>query len=313
MTHPRLAGLSAAALIGSTVPVSGLLVDYPLLTGQSARFLLGAAVLAVFMRIKGIPLGRPRAVDLPALVAVVAVGMLGFNATLIGAQEHADPGLVAAVLGGSPLMLALLGPLMAGRRPAVAAVIGAVVVVAGVAVLSGGGTWSGPGLLLAVLTLLGEVGFTLFAVGLIQRHGGFATSLWTHLVAGVGGAVLASLVDTPRLPTATEAAALASVAVLAVFAACLWFGSVRALGAGRAGVLAGTMPVAGLAASVLIGAEDLRLAAVIGVALVGLGCVIGLRRVTPSTSRSSAPAGTAPEPLTRRTASGTPLPDCPAP
>ncbi|GAA4442724.1 DMT family transporter [Actinokineospora soli] len=295
------------------MPVSGLLVDYPLLTGQSARFLFGAGVLAVFMRVRGIPLGRPRSGDWPALVAVVAVGMLGFNATLIGAQEFADPGLVAAVLGGSPLMLAILGPLLVGKRPAVAAVAGAGVVVAGVAVLSGGGAWSGPGLVLAILTLLGEVGFTLFAVGLIQRHGGFATSFWTHLVAGAGGAVLASIVDTPRMPTATEAAALAGVAVLAVFAACLWFSSVRALGAGRAGVLAGAMPVAGLSASVLIGAEDLRVAAVVGVVLVAVGCVIGLRQVTPSTYRSSAPAGTAPAPLSRRTASGTPLPDCPAP
>lgn len=277
MTHPRLAGVTAAALIGASVPVSGLLVDYPLLTGQAARYLLGAAVLAAYMWARGVPFGRPRLADLPTLAAVVLVGMLGFNATLIGAQGHADPGLVAAVLGGSPLLLALAGPLLAGRRPAVWTVGGAVVVVLGVVALSGGGSSSGPGLLLAVLTLLAEVGFTLFAVGLIQRHGGLATSLWAHVAAGALGVTLASIVDTPRLPTAVEAMALATVAVLAVVAACLWFGAVDALGAGRAGVLAGAMPVAGLAASVALGAEDLRLAAVVGVALVCVGCVIGLR------------------------------------
>lgn len=313
MNHPRLAGLSAAAMIGSSVPVSGLLVHYPLLTGQAARYLLGAAVLAAYLRLRRVPMGRLRAADLPALAAVVAVGMLGFNAALISAQAHADPGLVAAVLGGSPLLLAVIGPLLARRRPAAAAVAGAGVVVVGVVVLSGGGSWSGPGLLLAVLTLLAEVGFTLFAVGLIQRHGGLVTSLWAHLAAGVAGVVLASFVDTPRLPTAREAVALAAVAVLAVVAACLWFGCVHTLGAGRAGVLAGTMPVAGLAASVLMGAEDLRAAAVVGVALVGLGCVVGLRGITPSTDRPAAPAGTAPAPPSRRTASGTPRPGCPAP
>ncbi|WP_229786428.1 MULTISPECIES: DMT family transporter [Actinokineospora] len=277
MKYPQLAGLTAAALVGGTVPVSGLLVDYPLLTGQAGRFLLGAGVLAAYMRVRRIPLGRLRLTDLPALAAVVGIGMLGFNATLIAAQEHADPGLVAAVLGGSPLLLALAGPLLARQRPAVAAVAGAAVVVAGVAVLSGGGSWSGPGLLLAVLTMLGEVGFTLFAVGLIRRHGGYAASFWTHLGAGVGGAAIAAVVDTPRLPTATEAAALATVAVLAVFAACLWFSCVSTLGAGRAGVLIGAMPVAGLLVSVLIGAEPLRPAGVVGTLLVATGCVIGLR------------------------------------
>ncbi|MGW5055114.1 DMT family transporter [Actinokineospora sp. NPDC004072] len=278
MKYPQLAGLAAAALVGGTVPVSGLLVDYPLLTGQAGRFLLGAAVLAAFMRVRGIPLGRPRLADLPALGAVVGVGMLGFNATLIAAQDHADAGLVAAVLGGSPLVLALLGPLLARQRPAVAAIAGAAVVVSGVAVLSGGGSWSGPGLLLAVLTMLGEVGFTLFAVGLIRRHGGYATSFWTHFAAGVAGAVLAAALETPRLPTATEATALATVAVLAVFAACLWFGAVRTLGAGRAGVLIGAMPVAGFVVSVLLGAEPLRPAGVAGALLVAAGCVIGLRQ-----------------------------------
>lgn len=310
VTYPRLAGLTAAAMIGGSIPVSGLLVDYPLLTGQAARFLLGAAVLYAFLRLRRIPISKPTLAELPALAAVVAVGMLGFNATLIGAQQHADPGLVAAVLGGSPLLLALLGPLFVGRRPAAAAVAGAAVVVVGVVVLSGGGEWTGLGMALAVATLLGEVGFTLFAVGLIQRHGGLATSFWSHLLAGVGGAALACVVDEPRMPTLVEAGALAGVAVLAVVAACLWFGCVRVLGAGRAGVLAGTMPVAGLVASVLMGAEDFRWAAVAGVVLVGAGCVIGLRRVTSRTAPSPAPAGTAPEPPTR-TASGTPRPGSP--
>ncbi|GLZ43404.1 hypothetical protein Acsp05_70280 [Actinokineospora sp. NBRC 105648] len=162
-------GLLTSAMIGGSVPVSGLLVDYPLLTGQSARYGLGAVLLALWALTTKAKIVRPKAQDLPALVAIVAVGMLGFNAFMIAAQRFAEPGLVAAVLGGSPLVLAAAAPLMAGRRPSARTLLGAAIVVAGVVILSGGGTWVGPGLLLAVLTMLCEAGFTLFAVRVVGR------------------------------------------------------------------------------------------------------------------------------------------------
>lgn len=290
-TTPRAAavGLLATAMVGGSVPVSGLLVDYPLLGGQAVRYAVGAALLALWMLARGAPIGLPRPGDLPALLGVAVVGMLGFNACMITAQRHADPGLVAAVLGGSPLVLALVGPVLARERPAARAVVGAAVVVAGVVVLSGGGSWTGPGLLLAVLTMLCEAGFTLLAVGLVRRRGGLAASLWTHAAAAVLCAAAASAVDDRwRAPTAGEAAAIVVVAALTVAAACGWFAAVDALGADRAGVLIGAMPVAGLAVSVALGAEPLRAGAAAGVLLVAAGCVVGLRvtaRRGPSAAR----------------------------
>ncbi|MGQ0840847.1 DMT family transporter [Actinokineospora sp.] len=275
------AGLLTSAMIGGSVPVSGMLVDYPLLTGQSMRYGLGAVLLLGWALARGSRLTRPRLADVPALLAIVAVGMLGFNACMIAAQRHADPGLVAAVLGGSPLVLAVAVPLLARTRPAVRTLFGAGVVVAGVVILSGGGTWSGPGLLLAVLTMLCEAGFTLFAVAVVRRRGGLSVSLWCHVIAAVSGAALASFVDDSaawRAPSGREATALLVVAVLTVVAFCIWYHAVGVLGADRAGVLIGVMPVAGLVVSVALGAEPLTAAAVAGVCVVGLGCVVGLRR-----------------------------------
>jgi drug/metabolite transporter (DMT)-like permease len=82
--------------------------------------------------------------------------MLGFNAAILAAQRYAEPGFVAAMIGGSPVFLALLVPAVRGRRPALFALVGACVVVAGVVVLSGGGSWHGPGLVLAALALAGR-------------------------------------------------------------------------------------------------------------------------------------------------------------
>ncbi|GAA3060524.1 DMT family transporter [Actinokineospora globicatena] len=296
------AGLLTSAMIGGSVPLSGMLVDYPLLTGQSMRYGVGAVLLVAWATARRIPITAPKLRDAPALLAIVAVGMLGFNAFMITAQRHADPGLVAAVLGGSPLVLAAIAPLMAKRRPAVRTLLGASVVVAGVVVLSGGGSWEGPGLLLAVLTMLCEAGFTLFAVGVVRRIGGLSVALWCHVIATVAGACLAVVLEPWRAPTAREWTALSVVAVLTVVAFVIWYQAVGVLGADRAGVLIGVMPAAGLVVSVAVGSQGLTLTGVAGVAVVGAGCVIGLlsRSPWPSAARRG------PRPAAAPSASPTP-------
>ncbi|WP_109507275.1 DMT family transporter [Nocardioides speluncae] len=278
------AGAVACALVGASVPVTGMLDDYPLMGGQALRYGLGALLLLTVVRIRrqSLPVPTPR--DLRALVAVVLVGQLGFNAFLLISQRYAEPGLVAAVLGGTPLVLVVLAPLLARRRPGTVALLGATIVVAGIVTLSGGGSWHGPGLALAVLTMLCEVGFTLLAIGVIERMGGLAVSTWSCLIAAGMAAVLAALGDGWRVPTAREAVALLVLGWCLSGAFLLWFFAVGVLQADRAGTLVGLMPVAGLAGSVLLGAQALTVVAVAGAALVALGCMVGL---WPSPSRDS--------------------------
>ncbi|RZQ63562.1 DMT family transporter [Amycolatopsis suaedae] len=285
--HGVLAGITTSVIVGGSVPVTALLDAYPLLTGQALRYGLGGLLLLAFARLTGRRLPRPRLSDVPALVALAATGMIGFQAFLLLAQRHAEPGLVAALLGGSPLVLAIAGPLLARKRPSATPLVGAVLAVAGVAVLSGGGSGSAAGLLLAVLAMLAEAAFTLLAVGLIERLGPLATATWSCFTAAIGGAAVGSFAGGWRVPDATELTALLVLAVLVTAVAfVVWYFAVGTLGADRAGVLIGIMPVSGLVVALLLGRQSLELTDLAGVALVSLGVVVGLtsRRV-PSAAR----------------------------
>ena len=264
------AGATAATIVGASVPVTGMLEGYPVLTGQAMRYLLGAAVLLLVAR----RLPRPSWRDIPPLLGIVATGMLGFNAVLIAAQQYAEPGFVAAVMGGAPIALALLS-----RQRTTSAIVGAVVVAAGIVLLSGGGSWHGPGLALALLTMAGEVCFTLFAVGVVRRLGVLGVAIWTCLLASAIGAVLGTFFGGWQVPDTRQTFALGLLAVVVTALAFgLWYFAVNRLGSDRAGVLIGLMPVSGLATSVLLGLQELTLVSVVGVTTVALGCVIGLRR-----------------------------------
>ncbi|AHH94260.1 DMT family transporter [Kutzneria viridogrisea] len=275
-------GATGILIVGASFPVTALLGGYPVLAGQAIRYAVGGLVLLGVLLARGRRLPKPGLRDLAGMAGMVIAGMLGFNAAILAAEQYATPGFVSAVVGVSPLVLAVAVPLLGGRRPAVAALLGAALVVLGVAVLTGGGSWHGPGLVLALLCMVGEVLFTLCAVGTVNRLGALEVSTWACLIAAVGGAVVATAVDGAaawRLPTQGEAVALGvlSVLVTAVAFTC-WYTCVAAIGADRAGVLIGLMPVSGLVVSVLLGLQPMSLAGVVGALAVAGGCVLGLRR-----------------------------------
>ncbi|HEX4704087.1 MAG TPA: EamA family transporter [Pseudonocardiaceae bacterium] len=277
-------GALATVLVGVSVPVTGLLAQYPLLSGQAIRYAIGALALYVWLRGSGRRLRRPSRRDLLGLAGMIGAGMLGFNAAQLTAQRYAEPGFVAAVLGGGPLILALLAPALRGRRPALGVVLGALVVVFGVVVLSGGGSWHGPGLLLSILTLLGEVTFTLSGAGVTERLGIVETCVLACGAAAVIGAVLSTVSAGPAawpIPTVTQIVALLVLGVLVTAVAfCCWYVCVSAVGADRAGILSGLMPLSGLVTSVLLNAQTLTVLSIVGALLVGAGCAIGLRGKT---------------------------------
>ncbi len=275
-------GVLGVLIVGASVPVTGMLDGYPVITGQALRYALAGLLLLAWARLSGRPLPLPGPRDVPSLIALAATGMIGFQACLLFAQRYAEPGLVAAFLGGTPLVLALAGPLTKGKRPSWAPVTGAVLAGLGIAVLSGGGAARWQGLVLAALAMVCEALFTLLAVGVLERLGPLATATWSCCAAGVGGAVVGTIADPSGAwawPDERELIALGYLTVVVTaIAFLLWYSAVSALGADRAGVLVGLMPVSGLAVSLLLGMQDFRLSQVIGVALVSSGVVVGLRR-----------------------------------
>jgi drug/metabolite transporter (DMT)-like permease len=278
--HAVAMGATATSLVGLAVPVTGLLDGYPLLAGQAIRYAIGAACLLLWLLAAKKPVPVPSAKDLVGLGFMVGFGMLGFNAAILVGQRYATPGFIAAMLGASPLVLAIVAPALAGKRPAAYALVGAVVVGLGVVVLSGGGSGRGPGLAIALLVVVCESAFTLGGVGPVQRLGAVAASMWSCVFAAVGGAVLAALSgDGLPAPTTSELAAILVLGVLVTTVGfAFWYTGVSILGADRAGVLTGLMPVAGLVAAVLLGRQELTLVAAGGTLIVAAGCAVGLRR-----------------------------------
>lgn len=278
-THAVVMAATATSLVGLSVPVTGLLDGYPLLAGQALRYGIGALCLLGWLLATGRPVPAPTAKDVVGLSLMVGLGMLGFNAAVLVGQRYATPGFVAAMLGVSPLVLAIVAPVLAGRRPSPFAVVGAGAVGLGVVVLSGGGSWHGPGLLLALVVVACETAFTLGGVGVVRRLGAVAASMWCCVFAAVGGAVLATLWgDGWPAPTAGELTAIAVLGVLVTSVGfAFWYTGVSVLGADRAGVLIGLMPVAGLITAVLLGRQSLTLVAGAGTLLVAAGCGLGLR------------------------------------
>ena len=291
-THAVAMAATATSLVGLSVPVTGMLDGYPLFAGQALRYALGALCLLGWLLAAGRHVPVPTAKDLVGLGFMVGFGMLGFNAVILVGQRYATPGFMAAMLGASPLVLAIIAPLVRGRRPSPYAVAGAVLVGLGVVVLSGGGSWHGPGLLLGVLVVVCEAAFTLGGVGVVARLGAVAASMWSCVFAAVGGGVLATF-QSWQLPTATELTAIAVLGVLVTTVGfAFWYTGVSVLGADRAGVLMGLMPVAGLVTAVLLGRQPLTLVAAGGTLIVAAGCALGLfsRRAPSAVRREPRPA-----------------------
>ncbi|WP_223163758.1 DMT family transporter [Nocardioides humilatus] len=280
---PIAAGAFATSMMGSSIPVVGTLQDFPPLTAQSVRYAIAGLALLVWLvvsaRRAGSPLVIPGLRDLVALVGLAATGLLGFNLAILLAQRDAEPGLVGAVVGAAPLVLAVLTPALARERPARAVLVGAALVVIGVGVMAGGGSWEPIGLFFAGLALLGEVCFTVLAVGVLKRLGALAVSTWCCLLAAAGGAVIAVVgeQDQWRDPTAGEVVAILYIALpVTVLGFACWYTAVGALGGDRAGVLLGLAPAVALVLGVVLGAQSVTAAGVGGVLLVGVGCAIGL-------------------------------------
>ncbi len=278
----------AMTILGTSFPVSRVLTGYPTLTGQAGRYLVAAALLGALVRRSG---GRPPdRRDLLRLAGLAATGLAAFNVCVLAALRHADPAVLGTVVGGTPLLLAILGPLLAasrrdlsGRRrprPSPRVVGCGAVVVAGVALVQGGGHANGAGLCWALGALAGEVLFSLLAAPLLGHLGPVRVSAWACALA-VPQLAVAALVTGEwhrlRAPTAAEGAALLYLAVvLTVVAFLCWYGGLRRLGVERAGMFAGLLPVATLAGSALIDHTAPARGALLGTLVVAAGLGAGL-------------------------------------
>lgn len=278
--------VTGMVLVGSSVAVSQLLLDYPILTGQAARYTAAALALyafaALFPRFGAGTAHRPRLTgrEIGILSTLAATGMAGFNACILIALRHADAAVVGTVIGAAPLGLAMLGPLLRGERPGVRIVAAAGVVVGGTALVQGTGRADAIGLAAAAGALAGEVAFSLLAAAVLARLGPVRVAAHSCAFAVpllLVGAVASGEVARWRPPTAAEVGALAYLAALMTVAAfVVWFVGLQRLGVERAGMIVGVMPVATLATAAVMASALPAAGQAAGVLTVAAGLALGL-------------------------------------
>jgi drug/metabolite transporter (DMT)-like permease len=259
-------------VLGGSVAISRSIVAYPTLTGQALRYAVASTILALLVRRRVAPSRR----EWLRLAALAATGLVGFNVCLLAALRHAEAAVVGTVVGCSPLVLAIVGPLSHGIRPATRLVLASAVVVLGAALVEGTGRADATGLAAAIGTLAGEVLFSLLAAPLLPRLGPVGVSAWTcALAVPMLGVCALAVGERPRVPTVAEAGALAYLAVvLTVGAFLLWYAGLHRLGVARAGVFVGVLPVATLVAVAALDGRLPRLAQVAGVLVVAAGLTL---------------------------------------
>jgi drug/metabolite transporter (DMT)-like permease len=300
MTSLLRGSVGAAAamfLVGTLAAGSSVINHYPLYGGQVLRYTLSAAILFAVLRARGLRPVRLTPRQALLLLSLAATGLVLFNVCVINATRNASPTLVGTIVGTVPVVLALVGPLLARSRPSLRVLAAATVVVAGATVTSGLGSGSLAGLLYSVGALACEACFSLLAIPLLPTLGPVRVSAYTQALAvpvllAVG--LAADGAGLLRMPTAAEAAALLYLAtVVSAGAFLLWYDALPRLGADRAGLFAGLVPVGAIATSVLLGLGAPTATELGGAALVIAGLLVGL---TPGRSRaeatSPAPAAT---------------------
>src|SRR5262249_22670261 len=161
------------------------------------------------------------------LTGVAVTGLVVFNIALVHGARHAEPAVLGVAVACVPLLLAVLGPALKRRRPSPVVLAAALVVTCGAALAQGLGHTHA--------LRAAEVGFTLLAVPVLDRHGPRGVSVHTTWLAAVMFAVLGLLQEGPTAAAHLRVAHLLATAYLAVVvtavAFVLWYTSVDRLGA----------------------------------------------------------------------------------
>jgi drug/metabolite transporter (DMT)-like permease len=285
----------ACVLVGGSFTANSVLGHYPYAGGQFLRYGLACLLLLPFAGgDAGARLRRlgPRRWGRLALLS--AVGMVGFNLAVLAAERTAEPAVPGVFVGCAPVAVAVLVPLLERRRPQRAVLQGAALVAAGALTVQGWGRTDGAGIAFSACALAGEVGFAVLAVPVLRPLGPRLLSAVVCGVAAVESAVAGVLLDGGawlRLPGAGEAAALVwQAAVVTVVGFVCWYMGMQRIGAERATLFSGLIPVSAACTAPLVGTGSYGIAQAAGSALVGAGVALGSGALQRAGRRRSAAA-----------------------
>ena len=273
----------AMTIVGTLTAVSATISHYPVYGGQAVRYAVAAVILLGVARLRGRRRhGTAARWEWPLVALLAATGLAGFNVCIVEGTRYTSPATIGTVVGSVPIVLALAAPLMDGRRPAPRIVVAAAVVTTGAGVANGLGGGGLTGFLLALGALAGEVCFSLLALPLLPRLGAVRVSAYSAAAAVPMLFATGLLVDgghVLRTPTWNETAGLAYLSLVVTAGAfILWYDALGRIGADRAGLFAGLIPVSAVLTTMALGLRPPGNAELAGALLVGLGVVVGLTR-----------------------------------
>ncbi|MGY1849616.1 MULTISPECIES: DMT family transporter [unclassified Blastococcus] len=275
-----LAGTVAMGFVGSSVAISAVLTEAPLFTAQSLRYALACLLLVGFARSAGRRIVQPQGAEWAWLLGIVVTGMVLFNVALVRGSAHAEPAVLGVAVASVPVLLAVVGPLLEGRRPRGRVLGAAAIVTVGAGLVQGLGRSDAEGLAWAVVVLVCEAGFTLLAVPLLARHGAWGVSVHTTWLAAAVFGLLGLVTEGPAAALRLTGTQLAAVGYLAVgmtaVAFVLWYSAVGRLGSARAGLLTGVAPVAAAGVGVAMGDPAPGPVVWLGITVVTAGLALGL-------------------------------------
>lgn len=287
---------AACVLVGTSFSVAHLLAAYPYTTGQALRCAVATVVLAALVWTRESDV-RPSVASLGTrgwlrVAALAGAGAVGFNLAILAAERTAQPAVPGVVVGCSPLVIAVLIPVLSRRRPTPRIAAAALLVVAGAAVVQGLGHSNPTALAYSALALAGEVSFSLLAVPLLRVISPLVLSTCVCAAAAIESTAISlatSGLSAWRLPDPAQAAAIAWQALpVTVLAFCWWYAGLRRLGPERAQLFVGLMPITAAASGPLLGAGAPGWPQFTGSVLVATGVVIGSRSTSATRSTRAA-------------------------
>lgn len=276
----------AMTLTGSNVPLAkGIVVALPLYAFLFFRFALSVLALVPRASREAGPrladMGPRQRVD---LIAMSAVGMLGYTILIIEALRRTsavDTGIIAATL---PAVVAVLGAIVYGERLRPGQWMAVGLAVLGLVLVAGGAGASGAarslaGSAFAAGAVLCEAGFVVIGKRLAPPYRPFRLALG----ANAAGLVLslpmmlweARLGDMFQLGVAQWIACVWYVLSASVIALWLWYRGLPGVPTWLAGVATAALPVAALVISVAFLGETLQWPQLFGAACVLAGIAIG--------------------------------------
>lgn len=279
-TRGSLLAALACVLVGGSFTANSVLGEYPYAGGQFLRYGLACLLLLPLVGRSGMaPLRGLTARQWIRLALLAAVGMVGFNLAVLAAERTAEPAVPGVFVGCAPVLVAVLMPFLDGRRPQRPVLYGALIVAVGAFTVQGWGHTDGAGITFSVCALVGEVGFAVLAVPVLRPLGPRLLAATVCGLAAVESAIAGAIIDGRawlRTPDTTELAALLWQAVIVtVIGFVCWYMGMQRIGAERATLFSGLIPVAAACTAPLVGTGSYGPAQAAGSALVGAGVALG--------------------------------------